>query len=90
MMRPLVAKEALRDDGGITSVPDGSIVNIRELPLKLLVSHELKYTGFERPELWSQEHMFRRPDVFGYALVSKSPPTEVDEIKGWALTRRCS
>ena len=90
MSRPLVSKKALPSENGTTRSPGGSIVDIRDVPTDLLVAHEFKYTGFERRRLWSQEHMFNRPDVIGFALVSKSPPIEVDNIKAWTLIRRCS
>ena len=90
MMRPLVSKQPF-DEMTDTTQPAGIlIVDVRSVPLDLLASHELKHTGFERPRLWSQEHMFHRPDVSGFALVSSSRPTQVDDIKAWALTRRCS
>ena len=90
MMRPLVAKKTLPSDTGPTRALQSSIVGIRDVPTDLLVAHELKYTGFERPRLWSREHTFHRPDVNGFALVSKSPPTEIDNIQAWTVIRRCS
>lgn len=87
MIRSLLAKEPLPKNEGQA---DGSLVNIHDVPLDLLVQHETKYTGFVRPRLWSKEHMFNRPDAAGHALVSRSPPQSVDDIKGWTVIRRCS
>ena len=89
MMRPLVSKQPFGELKDTMQPADTFIVDVRKIPFELLVSHELKYTGFERPRLWSQENMFHRPDVSGWALVSRSPIV-VGDIKAWALTRRCS
>nr|POE72428.1 hypothetical protein CFP56_12301 [Quercus suber] len=87
MSRPLVVEKPIRDLTNRTGT--GHIVSLREVPQSLLVQHELKYTGLERGELWTDRHMFGRPDVAGYALVTKKTPESVDDILAWALTRRC-
>lgn len=87
MVRPLVAKEPIPT----LEVPSGlHVVDIRQIPQDLLRQLELKYTGFDRPKLWSDEHMFNRPDVSGSAIVSNPNPQHLDQLKAWALTRRCS
>jgi hypothetical protein len=45
-------------------------------------------TGFDRPGLWSEEHMFNRRDVEGVALVTSDPPQSADDLLGWTLIRR--
>ncbi|KAF2493561.1 hypothetical protein BU16DRAFT_83657 [Lophium mytilinum] len=61
------------------------LVNLREVPQKLLVESDLAHTGFERPKLWSDEALFSRPDVYGYALVSS---TDANKLLGWVMVRR--
>ena len=90
MVRDLVSKSPLPADSGAEPHGEGLVVDIREVHPKFLAEHELKYTGFERPMLWSDEHMFSRPDVSGVALVSRSPPQTADDIEGWIILRRCS
>lgn len=85
MMRPLVAKKLVQ-----ASHVDGHIVDLRQVPQTLLVQHELKYTGFERPALWSDEHIFDRKDVDGVAIASQESPRTVDDLRAWAVIRRCS
>lgn len=85
MMRPLVAKKSAPAPS-----TDNKIVDIRSVPQTLLVQHETKYTGFERPALWSDEHLFRRKDVGGVAIVRNGSPQTVDDLLAWTITRRCS
>jgi hypothetical protein len=63
-------------------------VPIRDIPAHLLATHELMITGFERPGLWSEQHMFNRPDVEGVALVTSNPPQSIDDMLGWTVIRR--
>lgn len=90
MMRPLVSKQPFHEKPDIMQPAGTSILDVRHVPPKLLVAYELKYTGFERPRLWSEDHVFHRPDICGTVLVSKLPPAEVGDIRAWTLTRRCS
>lgn len=85
MTRPLVAKMSVP-----APATDHQIVGIRSVPPPLLVQHEAKYTGFERPALWSYEHIFSRKDVDGVAIVKKESPQAVDDLLAWTITRRCS
>ncbi|KAF2089462.1 hypothetical protein K490DRAFT_37478 [Saccharata proteae CBS 121410] len=48
---------------------------------KQLVKSDLEHTGLERPLTWSDEHMFSRPDVWGFAIVGPS------ELESWLLVR---
>lgn len=90
MVRSLEANEEMSKASRSTS-PDGmSIVNIRDVPSHLLARHDKKYTGSERPRLWSTEHMLDRKDASGVVLVSKNPPSTLEELHGWCLIRRCS
>lgn len=85
MMRPLLAKKP-------APVPASNIhiIDIRNVPLRLLVRDEAKYTGFERPALWSNEHIFNRKDVDGVAVANRESPQSADDLLAWAITRRCS
>lgn len=89
MTRPLVSRESLPTSQS-RLWPGHSVIDIRDVPFGLLTAHDLKYTGFERPGLWSEENMFSRTDVFGSALGSKSPPTVIEHVKAWVLVRRCT
>ncbi|KAF2754720.1 hypothetical protein EJ05DRAFT_479148 [Pseudovirgaria hyperparasitica] len=63
------------------------LVPLEEVDRALLVQSDLEHTGFERRRLWSDEGMFSREDVSGFAVVdSKSPDRPV---KGWILVRSC-
>ncbi|KAM3424674.1 hypothetical protein BST61_g6661 [Cercospora zeina] len=87
MTRPLVEQSPLPR----LELPEGArMVEIRDVSPELLAEHELSITGFERPALWSNEHLFRRPDVQGVALVLKSSPESAKDLCGWAINRRCS
>lgn len=85
MMRPLVAKKSAP-----TPQTDSHIIDVRQVPQELLAQHEAKYTGFERPGLWSDEHMFNRKDVNGLAISKSESPQTVDDLLAWTITRRCS
>ncbi|GIZ41790.1 hypothetical protein CKM354_000508400 [Cercospora kikuchii] len=87
MVRPLVEKDPVPRP----QLPEGSqMIEIRDLPPELLAEHELSITGFERPALWSGEHLFHRPDVHGVALILTSNPISAKDLGGWAVNRRCS
>lgn len=86
MGRPILAKRSLRIAPPVHGL---TLVDVRKVPRDLLVQQELKYTGLYRPNLWSKEHMFSRADVAGVALVSDVIVKTVNELKGWALVRRC-
>jgi hypothetical protein len=89
MMRPLVAKEPLPFSSRDLEA-SGQLVDIHDVPKTLLAQHDLKYTGFDRPELWSDEHMFNRPDVSGVALVGNAKPETPNDLQAWTILRRCS
>lgn len=84
-MRPLVAKKSAP-----APAINNHIIAIRNVPRTLLVQHEAKYTGFERPALWSNEHMFNRKDVDGVAVAKSESPKTADDLLAWTITRRCS
>ncbi|KAK5117226.1 hypothetical protein LTR62_005843 [Meristemomyces frigidus] len=87
MTRPVLEKMPLTVEAAEMS---GTFFNIYEIPLHLLAAHELRYTGFERPALWSNEYFFERDDVDGVALVRGGDlPQGVDDVRGWAIVRRC-
>lgn len=88
LVRELASKEFLSTHDKAEA--DGELVNILRVPEKLLVEHELHLTGFERPKLWTGEHILDRPDVGGFALVTSGPPVSAGYIKAWVMTRRCS
>lgn len=90
MIRSLVAKAPIQEAAKLPLPPGTRIVEIREVPRALLAEHELKYTGFDRPKLWSDEHLFDRQDVEGIAIVSNAGLRTVDDVKAWAINRRCS
>lgn len=90
MKRPLVAKEGIHASVEITVTSSTHVVSLDSVPHHLLVAHELKYTGFERRSLWNDKHMFGRPDVNGWALVSKLKPETTEDIYAWSMIRRCS
>ena len=89
VMRPLIPKELL-PASETKLVPGDAVVDIRKVLFEFLIANELKYAGFEQPKLRSQEHMFSRPDVSGFTLVSMSPPTAIEHVKSWVLIRCCS
>jgi len=84
--RPLVAKQPLP---GNAIDPSHIVLNIFDIPLPLLVQHELKYTGFQRSRLWNRGNLFDRIDVEGFAVVTRDDPQTVDDIRAWVLLRRC-
>lgn len=58
--------------------PDGcSVVNVRSLTTQQLVAYDLRCSGLERPHLWTQEALFHREDVFGFAAVDASDPSQL-------------
>lgn len=87
-------KIMVRNLGARVPIPgpkaDAHVVDIRAVPKALLVQQELRYTGFERPALWSDEHIFNRKDVQGFAVVAKPKAESVDDLLAWVVTRRCS
>ncbi|KAK3677882.1 hypothetical protein LTR78_001977 [Recurvomyces mirabilis] len=85
MTRPLVEKVPLPTRDG--EVP-GHFIQIYDVPLHLLAQHEQKYTGFQRPALWSNEHLFERDDIDGVALASTDNPQTVNDLQGWTIIRR--
>jgi len=90
MSRPLVVKEGIHSSVEVTVTTSTHVVSLDSVPHHLLVEHELKYTGFKRRSLWNDKHMFGRPDVYGWALVSKLRPDAVEDIYAWSMMRRCS
>lgn len=84
MMRPLNPDQALPD-----SIP-GKLIDARYVPKHLLVQFELKYTGFERPQLWSNKHLLNRTDFMGLALATSMKPTSVDDLLALVVNRRCA
>lgn len=90
MGRPLVAKESIHAAVELTVTSSIHVISLDSIPHHLLVEHELMYTGFERRSLWNDKHMFGRPDVHGWALVSKLKPETVDDIYAWSMIRRSS
>jgi len=90
MKRPLVAKESIHASVELTVTSSTHVVSLDSIPHHLLIEHELKYTGFERRGLWNDKHTFGRPDVQGWALVSKLKPESTDDIYAWSMIRRCS
>jgi hypothetical protein len=62
------------------------LVDLEQIPSKILVESDLAYTGLERKALWTQEALFNRDDTFGLALVKESAQ---DELEGWILVRGC-
>lgn len=90
MNRPLFSKKEVHAAAEIQVTTTTHLVSLDSVPHHLLAEHELKYTGFERRSLWNGKNMFDRPDVIGWALVSKAKPDSVDDIFAWAMVRRCS
>jgi hypothetical protein len=70
--------------------PQGTLIDLRDVPHELLAASDKEYTGFERPDVWSDANLFNRPDVSGHAIVTKSPPQTVSDIIAWVLVRRSS
>ncbi|KAF2723897.1 hypothetical protein K431DRAFT_263728 [Polychaeton citri CBS 116435] len=89
MTRSLVAKQPTVEPTNALH-DNGILIDLRDVPQHLLVEHELKHTGFERKGLWTDKNMFSRPDVLGYAVVTKKELTSVDDLIAWTLVRRCS
>ncbi|KAF2216880.1 hypothetical protein CERZMDRAFT_104487 [Cercospora zeae-maydis SCOH1-5] len=87
MTRPLVEQSPVPK----RELPEGAqMIAIRDVPPELLAEHELNITGFQRPALWSNEHLFGRRDVQGVALALTSSPKSANDICGWTINRRCS
>ncbi|WPH01258.1 Hypothetical protein R9X50_00409600 [Acrodontium crateriforme] len=57
---------------------------------KDLIGYESTITGFTRPQLWSEEHMFQRSDIAGWALESSTTSSNATSYDGWVLLRQCS
>jgi hypothetical protein len=70
---------------GIVLDEGEKLVDLRKIPHRLLVESDLTHTGFERPKLWSDEALFSRSDVQGYAIISS---TDTNKLLGWILVRR--
>jgi hypothetical protein len=66
------------------------IIDLDKISRELLAASDQEYTGFGRPDAWSDENLFNRPDVSGYAVVTRNPPRSTSDIKAWVLVRRSS
>jgi hypothetical protein len=64
------------------------MIDLDKIPRELLGASDQEYTGFERPDAWSDENLFNRPDVSGYAIITRDPPESTSDIKAWVLVRR--
>ena len=85
LIRPLAAKFPISET---EPVKNDTLVDIRKVPQDFLAKSDEKYTGFLRPALWSDKHLFNRKDIHGVALVSRDDPVELDDLRAWAVTRR--
>ena len=85
MTRPSL-KEAHLKKAEIKLASGEKLVDLREIPHKALVESDLAHSGFARPALWSDEALFHRSDLYGYAIVSSTDPSE---LLGWIMVRRC-
>jgi hypothetical protein len=74
-------------EGSVGLLREGEkLVPLDQVPDGLLTRSDLEHSGLERPKLWTQEAMFSRPDVFGFALVKGET---IDALQGWVLVRSC-
>lgn len=80
----------LHEKTPVSFEPTERLVDIRQVPRRLLAASDSKYTGFERPALWCNDYLFDRPDVSGFALVTDGNPKHVDDLLAWTVIRRCS
>lgn len=90
MSRNLVTHTAI-DPADITT-PGYQLVDIRDVPVSLLVQSDLAHTGFERKKLWTPA-FFNRPDCYGVALTKdKHSRASIDqgELLAWVVVRRAS
>ncbi|OCL14576.1 hypothetical protein AOQ84DRAFT_404495 [Glonium stellatum] len=85
MTRPSL-KEIPLGNAEIKLADGEKLVDLREIPRKALVESDLAHSGFERPALWSDEALFHRSDLYGYAIVSSTDPSK---LLGWIMVRRC-
>ena len=81
MKRSLVAEESIHAAVELTVISSTHVVLLDSIPHHLLVEHEF---------IWNDKHMFGRPEVHGWALVSKLKPETTDDIYAWSMMRRCS
>lgn len=83
LVRPSVAKVPIAE-----SSPSGGLINICKVPRSLLAQSDEVNTGFRRPALWSDEHLFNRKDIHGVALVTREDPADLEDLRAWAVARR--
>jgi Acetyltransferase (GNAT) domain len=85
MVREGLEKEPLV--GGLEHTRSGEeLINLEDIPHRILVQSDLEHTGLKRERLWSKEAMFRRDDAWGFALVKEGTK---EELEGWILVRGC-
>lgn len=86
----LMVREGLGDqpmEGGLGHPQHGQeLFPLNQIPSEVLTKSDLEHSGFERPNVWTQDAMFERPDVFGFALVKEGAK---DALEGWILVRSC-
>ena len=86
----LMTREGLGEqplEGGLAHPQHGlELFPLYRVPSEVLTRSDLKHTGLERPNLWTKEAMFSRPDAFGFALVKEGA---TDALEGWILVRSC-
>jgi hypothetical protein len=86
----LMVREGLKNkplEGGLGHPQQGlELFPLHRVPSEVLVKSDLEHSGLERPNLWTEDAMFSRPDAFGFALVREGV---TDALEGWILVRSC-
>ncbi|OCK81182.1 hypothetical protein K432DRAFT_326797 [Lepidopterella palustris CBS 459.81] len=85
MTRPSL-KESPFPTSSIKLTESAKLVDLRDVSLSLLTENDFAHTGLERSTLWTDEALFSRSDVFGYAIISSNEPIK---LLGWVMVRRC-
>jgi len=74
-------------EGGLGHPQQGQeLFPLYRVPSEVLTKSDLEHSGLERPNLWTDDAMFSRPDTFGFALVKEGA---TDALEGWILVRSC-
>lgn len=74
-------------EGGLVHPQHGQqLFPLSRIQSEVLTKSDLEHSGLERPNLWTKEAMFSRPDAFGFALVKEGV---TDALEGWILVRSC-